>query len=48
MPTIGHAEVVVEAVGDAQGVVAADGDEGVEPEACEVLADGGEVGSGFL
>ena len=43
-----HAELFVEAVGDAEGVVAADGDEGVEAEVLEVLADGGQVGVGVL
>ena len=36
MPTIGMLEFVVEAVGDAQGVVAADGHQGVEAERLEI------------
>ena len=43
-----HLVFLVEPVGDAQGVVAADGHEGVEAEGLEVLADGGDVGRGVL
>ena len=40
----GKSKVVVEPDGDSQGVVAADGDQGVEPEASEILTKRGQVG----